>query len=32
MMEKQAGAKKPDRYELGRERDRMTFLYLEHAK
>ncbi|VDG22732.1 type I-E CRISPR-associated endonuclease Cas1e [Lactiplantibacillus mudanjiangensis] len=31
-MVKQAGAKKPDRYELGRERDRMTFLYLEHAK
>lgn len=31
-MAKQVGAKKPDRYELGRVRDRVTFLYLEHAK
>ena len=32
MVKKQAGAKKPERYELGRVRDRITFLYLEHAK
>ncbi|WP_407887809.1 type I-E CRISPR-associated endonuclease Cas1e [Levilactobacillus sp. N40-8-2] len=32
MAKKQAGAKKPERYELGRVRDRITFLYLEHAK
>jgi len=31
-MVKQAGAKKPERYELGRVQDRVTFLYLEHAK
>lgn len=31
-MSKKMGAKKPDRYELGRVRDRITFLYLEHAK
>lgn len=31
-MNKKMGAKKPDRYELGRVRDRVTFLYLEHAK
>lgn len=31
-MAKQNGAKKPERYELGREQDRLTFLYLEHAK
>lgn len=31
-MAKQVGAKKPERYELGRARDRLTFLYLEHAK
>jgi len=31
-MKKQVGAKKPERYELGRVRDRITFLYLEHAK
>jgi len=32
MVKKQVGAKKPERYELGRVRDRITFLYLEHAK
>lgn len=32
MVKKQAGAKKPQRYELGRVRDRITFLYLEHVK
>jgi len=32
MSKKQAGAKKPERYELGRVQDRITFLYLEHAK
>lgn len=31
-MEKQSGAKKPELSELGRVRDRLTFLYLEHAK
>ncbi|NLR10594.1 MULTISPECIES: type I-E CRISPR-associated endonuclease Cas1e [Lactobacillaceae] len=31
-MKRKMGAKKPDRYELGRVRDRVTFLYLEHAK
>lgn len=31
-MSKKIGAKKPERYELGRVRDRVTFLYLEHAK
>jgi len=31
-MDKKMGAKKPDRYELGRVSDRITFLYLEHAK
>ncbi|AVK61555.1 type I-E CRISPR-associated endonuclease Cas1 [Lactobacillus sp. CBA3605] len=31
-MAKQIGAKHPERYELGRVRDRVTFLYLEHAK
>jgi len=31
-MKKQVGAKKPERNELGRIRDRVTFLYLEHAK
>lgn len=32
MSKKEVGAKKPERYELGRARDRITFLYLEHAK
>lgn len=32
MSKKEVGAKKPERYELGRVRDRITFLYLEHAK
>lgn len=31
-MGKQIGAEKPKRYELGRIKDRLTFLYLEHAK
>ncbi|KRL00521.1 type I-E CRISPR-associated endonuclease Cas1e [Liquorilactobacillus capillatus] len=31
-MSKNIGAKKPERSELGRVRDRLTFLYLEHAK
>ncbi|MFD1420114.1 type I-E CRISPR-associated endonuclease Cas1e [Lactiplantibacillus songbeiensis] len=31
-MSRKIGAKKPERYELGRVRDRVTFLYLEHAK
>jgi len=31
-MSRKIGAKKPERYELGRVRDRITFLYLEHAK
>lgn len=31
-MDKKIGAKKPERYELGRVRDRITFLYLKHAK
>lgn len=31
-MNKQAGAKKPALTELGRVRDRITFLYLEHAR
>ncbi|MGD7020596.1 type I-E CRISPR-associated endonuclease Cas1e [Levilactobacillus sp. LN180102] len=31
-MTKKVGAEKPTRYELGRVRDRITFLYLEHAK
>ncbi|KRM95470.1 CRISPR-associated protein Cas1 [Liquorilactobacillus aquaticus DSM 21051] len=31
-MNKKIGAKKPERSELGRVRDRLTFLYLEHAK
>lgn len=31
-MAKKIGAKKPELFELGRVRDRITFLYLEHAK
>lgn len=31
-MSKKIGAKKPERAELSRVRDRVTFLYLEHAK
>lgn len=31
-MNKNIGAKKPERSELGRIKDRLTFLYLEHAK
>ncbi|GEO68157.1 CRISPR-associated protein Cas1 [Levilactobacillus acidifarinae DSM 19394] len=32
MMKKKIGAKKPELSELGRVRDRISFLYLEHAK
>lgn len=32
MVKKKLGAKKPKRAELGRIRDRITFIYLEHAK
>ncbi len=31
-MTKQVGAKKPELSELGRVRDRIIFLYLEHTK
>lgn len=31
-MKKKYGAKKPELEELGRVRDRISFLYLEHAK
>ena len=31
-MKKKIGAKKPELSELGRVRDRISFLYLEHAK
>ena len=31
-MKKNYGAKKPELEELGRVRDRISFLYLEHAK
>lgn len=32
MGQKKIGAKKPELTELGRVRDRISFLYLEHAK